>query len=188
MTHIWFGRLTRAAVVVIALFAAGSRSVHASPGGTPGASCLVAFPGESVGQSEEDEDAVALKGTLAVEVTSGDVFSGTGFHDVDFTLRLHHRSRQQNFFRIHLFTPIGGLSDEQVVCRLLNPNDPAGGGDNVPVAFVQQILAAFGLPLNLRLVITSQSITNTDLSQAFLIPDTEHAASLADLKIYAVQP
>lgn len=133
--------------------------------------------------------AIALRGTVAVEVTSN-IGLIIGPHDVDFTLRLE-RGGAQRFFRLHLFTSLGGLSNEEIICRMLNPSDT---GDSAVLAFVNQILTAFGLPSDRRLVIRPDSLSDTDaaaggtlLGQGQLqIGGTLHASAVANVTIYAV--
>lgn len=150
------------------VFAKGSPS-----GGTP--SCLV---------SKADRDAITLRGTIAVEATSN--IDGYGAQDVDFTLRLQ-RGGVTQFFRLHLTTPINGLSSQELACRLLNPNDTGDPAVQTAVATLQQqILGAFGLSINRQFVITNRSIDaeepqTTDKT----IPGTDHASSLADIKFHA---
>jgi hypothetical protein len=150
-------------------------------------SCLVNRPGHG---------ARALKGTLAVEVI-GNVITGDGVHDVDFTLRLE-RSGQQHFFRLFLddTEDFGFLSDQERVCRILNPADTTAEPANQAkvIQFVNQILTAFDIPTDWRLVITKRSIRDTDGGPNRVIPGTVppgefigRASGLADVKIYAVE-
>src|SRR5438128_900182 len=89
--------------------------------GTGATSCLVASPG--AGKQ-------ALKGTVAVEVTSNILFINAA-HDIDVTLRLEGKggSTGNPVFRLHLKWPIGDLNKEQVACLFLDPEATAVTGD-----------------------------------------------------------
>ena len=153
-------------------------------------SCLV---------KKHGKEAIALKGTLVVEVM-GNVVTGDGTHDVDFTLRLE-QSGDLHFFRIFLddTQDFGFISDQERLCRILNPDDTIAEPANQEkvIQFVNQILTTFAIPADWRLVITDKSISNTDTDPNRIIPgtflDPEHpfigrASGLADVKIFAIAP
>jgi hypothetical protein len=141
-----------------------------------------------------------LKGTVAVEVVDTSADPVFGSNDVDFLFRLERdgfnlfdffgrplRGPAPKFFRLSLQIPnTGGLSNGDFLCAALG--DPG---------LSAQILAAFGFPANSHLVITQNSITDTDESLAFLIPGTDgpngnlgfvldRYSSIADVTIFVV--
>ena len=160
--------------------------------------CVVNNPGKG---------ALAIKGTVAVEVVNG-FNAPRSSQDVDFTLRLE-RSGAQHFFRLHLVTELGAMSNEAIACRMLNPNDTDDlDTENVDPdeyvsrdvsTLVNQILTTFDLP-GRRLVITDSSIS--DAGEPEPIPGTEtgfpipgtypsqpayhRGSSLVNIVIYAV--
>ncbi len=176
------GRLSLVMAGLIGLLCMSTTDVNAAKtsvaGGTP--SCLVANPGNG---------ALAIRGTVAVELTSGidDIY---GSQDADFTLRLE-RSGQQEFFRYHLYIPALRYSNPELLCRLLDSNT---NPDVIP--FTQSILSAFGFPSTSQFVITNNSIINEEAATTDkTIPGTDynndgspdHGSSMADIIIYVIK-
>lgn len=161
-----------------------------SAGGSPAPGdecCVVINPGGG---------ASALKGTMAL------VYDPYDNHSLEITLRLQ-RSGEQNFFRLKLTLDfsIEGLSNEAIICLILNPEETNIYKIQESVTlFVNQILLAFFgenyTADNTRLVITSDSISNYqgvyECSDEYgspvycSVPGTERISTLGDIVIYAV--
>ena len=161
-----------------------------SAGGSPAPGdecCVVINPGGG---------ADAMKGTMALVYDPDDNYS------LEITLRLQ-RSGEQKFFRLKLTLgfSIEGLSNEAIICLILNPEETNSSKIQESVTlFVNQILLAFFgenyTADNTRLVITSDSISNyqgvyecthEDGSPVYCsVPGTTRISTLGDIVIYAV--
>lgn len=177
LLKIALGTVSIAAVLCGTTFDAWARG----GGGDPGASCVVEKKGKG---------AVVLKGTVAVDITSG-VDSG-GIQDIDLTLRLDNND-VPNFFRLHQQLSLNGLFYETVLCSFLDP-EATGDPDPAVQSFVDQILDAFGLSHDHRLVIIlPKSITDVDaVDNAYFCVDSAdpcalHWSNIAEVKIFAIQ-
>jgi hypothetical protein len=190
------GRLTIIGMIVVGLLLGAAPGVWAvgSPAGeTP--CCQVINPG--VG-------AQALKGTMAIVYTPGDI------PNLDVTLRLE-KNGIVHFFRLNIFgdgANISGLTNEEIACLVLNPFELPSSQSEIRTrvtAFVNAILSAFFVGLtadNTRLAITGSSISKMQgvfeceapppapdgNSYLCLIPDAEppRVSTIGDIVIYAV--
>lgn len=162
--------LATAIGVQLILFGMTGNVWAGSAGGS--VSCLVGKHGPG---------AVKLRGTIAVDVTSN--VGLTAPQDVDFVVRLE-RSGLTKFFRLHLLTPLNGLTHEEIACRIFNPGDTNDADTITAVtAFVQQILTDFGLTDKTVLVITDKSVANSESLAGTVFGS--HQGSMADITVYA---
>jgi len=162
------------AVLYGAFNVAFAASSGPASGGTP--SCQVLSPGSGT----------LIWGTVSVDATSD--LSGPQ-QDADFILRLNV-GMSQKFFRLHLFTPINGYTNEEIACRIFNPDDtPDQATHDAVAAFVQNILSSFGLPTNKKLVIIKSSIRKSESGDDDITipngdPENPHAGSMADVFVW----
>ena len=115
--------------------------------------------------------AIALRGTVAVEVTSG-ATNPFGSQEVDFTLRLE-RGPLQKFFRAHINDNIAAISNEELVCKMLNAHPVDSEGND--------ILTAFELSDMRVLVITNKSISDVEFGRGYAIPGTTKTLTVYDI-------
>lgn len=168
-------KLTLVVVGIVGLLFGQAPGVWAA--GAPGflGCCVVQNPGGG---------ALGIKATIAL------LYDRFTNHNVDVKLRLE-RGGQQKFFILNISEPIYGMSNEEVCCIILNPNEPDVTEDtrNSVSLLVADILALFfpGLdPTKTRLVITLGSISDTDGPAAQEFGNTGRFFSIADALIYAV--
>jgi len=140
----------------------------------------------SCGVSNAGGGAIALNATVSVHVTSGvDTFAP---QDIDVLARVT-KGGAIGFFRTHLVTNINGLTNEEVACRLFNPNDTGDAALQAVVAdFVEDILGYFGIQTTRQIKITDKSVSDAEIDPAIaavLFPGTMNSGSLGDVKIYA---
>jgi hypothetical protein len=134
-------------------------------GGTP--TCQVGNPGAG---------AVAIRGVIVVETINASAPT-----EVDYLLRLE-RSGVVKFYRMRQFTPVNGLSTEEVVCRAVDPSGPEPG---VVGPVVAAILADFA-PGKTRLLITDKSVSNAESpGNNTVILNSNNAISAGDVILYA---
>ena len=139
--------------------------------------------------------ATALRGTVAVGVQNAAVQANT---DTDFTLRLS-RGGALAFFRVSLNMQVFAVSDEGILCHLLNDDQGVAAASTRAA-----ILTAFGLPQSSKFFLTDKSLSNSEIqgsvnqwlcNQTFtpsnppLAPPAScqvppRAASMADVVIY----
>jgi hypothetical protein len=149
------------------------------PASGPPPSCQVLKPAAG---------APLIWGTVAVDATSD--INSLGAQNVDFILRLN-KGQNQQFFRLHLFTPINGATNEEIACRMVNPDDTTDQATHDAVsAFVQNILSTFGLSTDKKLVIIKTSVrkeesSDDDISFPTGDPENPHAGSMADVLFWA---
>jgi hypothetical protein len=157
-------------------------TVAAWAGGAGGNSegCVVNNPGGG---------AIALRGTMA------GVYTQLPDPYFDVKLRLE-RGGKFAFFQITLNQNIFGMSTNEIVCEILNPQELNLEPESVPRVekLVDDILKAF-FPYdnfnhnNTRLVLTRNSFSLTDMPSGAPIPYTEDNrwASIGDLTIYVLK-
>jgi|RhiMetdeSRZDD1v2_1073273.scaffolds.fasta_scaffold406781_1 hypothetical protein len=156
----FLARVISLAVLFVAVSALAFDAWAGGPGGGI-ATCQV---------TNSSGGALAIRGTVAVE-TLQSVAVAT---DVDYTFRLT-RSGATAFFRFTKNALVFGKTNEDVLCLALDD-----------LGLSAQILAAFNLPPNRRLVITDKSITNAEVqSLDQIIPGTGRASTMGDIVIYA---
>jgi len=171
------------ALGLIALLVALPAAAWANGAAGGAGSCLVDNPGGG---------AVAVRGAASVLVHDAYVIDSTGnivdinFGDVttDFTLVLEKGSVAATF-RTRLVTPVVGLDNENLACRLLNPEDTSDAGVIAAVtALVEHIRTTFGLRPGGRFVITPTSISGPTPSSAMQVPGTTAATNVVGLTIW----
>ncbi len=170
LLNLIFGAVSIAAVLYVT-----TSEVWARGGGGSSPTCLVDNPGSG---------AIALRGTVAADVTSG-IYDSV--QDIDLTLSLD-KGGVMKFFRLHQNLSLVGEDSDTILCRFL---DPIANPNPDVQAFVNQILDAFGFARTRQLVITSKSISNADEKNNtyFCVdaasPCTQHASNIADVTIWA---
>ena len=171
------------ALALIALLVAPAADAWANGAAGGAGSCLVDNPGGG---------AVAVRGAASVLVHDAYVIDTDGniqqinFGSVktDFTLVLEKGSVAATF-RTRLVTPVVGLDNENLACRLLNPEDTSDAGVIAAVtALVEHIRTTFGLRPGGRFVITPTSISGPTPSSAMQVPGTTAATNVVGLTIW----
>jgi hypothetical protein len=158
--------------VLVALF--GLTPKTWAGGGEAASACtlIVAKPGQH---------AIALKGTAAVAANYVDTIGG-GIADVDLILRLERSEGNgaPKFFRANdSINNFFGYTNLDVLCQFLP-------------ALQSQILSAFGIKSNWKLVLTDKSVSNAS-DEAF-VPGTvtlggdPRLSGMSEVKIFAVRP
>jgi hypothetical protein len=130
-------------VTMVGSLVAGEMAPAWAGGPADNPTCLVKKHGGSV----------ALKGTVAVGAQSLDQANT----DVDFTLRLE-RGGSLAFFRASVNMQVYGVSNEGILCTLLN-DDTSVAATTLRAA----ILQAFGLSKATRFVLTDSSISKAEI-------------------------
>jgi hypothetical protein len=153
------------------LFLSDSSAWAKTPSGG-GPSCLINNPSNG---------AIALRGTVAINSIPGSPAS------VDVLARLE-RGGALKHFRLHLAQSINGLTNQEVACRIFNPND-TNDPDTVAAVgqFVNEILTFFGYS-GRSLKITDNSISNAEVDPAITptpYPGGTNYGSMGDITIYA---
>jgi hypothetical protein len=119
---------------------------------------------------------------------------------IDVKLRLE-RGSKIGFFELHLNENVMYWTNYEIMCLILNPNEPKPSGyptgDLASIAavanLVDQILGTFfpkgGLDhTNASLVLTRKSITLTDGGTTDTIPTTDRIAAMGDVVVYVINP
>jgi hypothetical protein len=170
--------------IAVAVLSAAMPAWAGGPGDNP--SCVVPNP---------PGGATALRGTVAVGVQNAAVQANT---DADFTLRLS-RGGALAFFRVSLNMQVFSISDEGILCHLLNDDQSVAAASTRAA-----ILTTFALPQSSKFFLTDKSLSNSEIqgsvnqwlcNQTFtptnppLAPPTScqvppRAASMADVVIY----
>lgn len=141
--------------------------------------------------------AIALGGTVTVVYSPSSPSPG----NIDVKLRLE-RGGKLAFFELHLDENVYGWDNYEIMCLILNPNEPKPSGippNSNPASvtavatLVDEILNAFfpggGLNHNNTwLVITRKSITLTDGNAGGQIGTTGRIAAIGDVIVYVVDP
>jgi len=171
------------ALALIALLAAPAADAWANGAAGGAGSCLVDNPGGG---------AVAVRGAASVLVHDAYAIHADGtileIHfgplATDFTLVLEKGSVAATF-RTRLVTPVVGLDNENLACRLLNPADTSQSDVVAAVtALVEHIRTTFGLRPGGRFVITPTSISGPTPSSAMQVPGTTAATNVVGLTIW----
>ena len=172
------------ALALIALLVAPAADAWANGAAGGAGSCLVDNPGGG---------AVAVRGAASVlvhdayeiDTNNGNILQiNFGSVTTDFTLVLEKGSVAATF-RTRLVTPVVGLDNENLACRLLNPEDTSDAGVIAAVtALVEHIRTTFGLRPGGRFVITPTSISGPTPSSAMQVPGTTAATNVVGLTIW----
>lgn len=173
MSNPLINRLLVGTLLTVWISSLFANNVWGGYGGSPAPgdpSCVIS-------STTSKNQSLKLTGTVSLAVTSN--LGTQSPQDGDVVVRLQEKNGAPQFFRLHLFTPMDGLSNAERLCRILNPSDTNDPAVQVAVEeFLQKIRLAFQLVAGSQFVIlgTFDSTTGTwDTSQAIYSVEPEAA-------------